>query len=67
MNNERLATKVDWEGGVLAAIIYGIHADQIADPEVAALWREAEKAHAVLEPTLRDLERRLRAANQRDE
>jgi hypothetical protein len=65
MNNERLATKVDWEGGVLPAITYGIRANQIADPEIAALWSEAEKTHALLEPVIRDIERRLRTVNQR--
>lgn len=66
MSTARLATKVDWEGGVLSAITYGMHAGQIADPEIAALWSQAETAYAALEPVIRDIERRLRATGNLD-
>lgn len=64
MSNERLATKVDWEGGVLPAITYGIRSNEIADPEIAELWAKAEKAYGALAPIVRTIETRLRAANQ---
>jgi hypothetical protein len=66
MSNSRLATKVDCEGGVLRAITYGMRSEQIADPEIAALWSQAEKAYAGLEPVIREIERRLRATGHFD-
>ena len=64
MSNERLATKVDWEGGVLTAITYGLSSDEIADQEMAALWAQAEKAYSDLAPIVRKIESQLRQANQ---
>jgi hypothetical protein len=53
---------VDWEGGIIATLDYGIRSEQIADPEVAAMWHEAEKIYDELAPVLVELDRRMRDA-----
>lgn len=50
LNNEQLANKIDWEGGIIAAIEWGIHAGDIEDPEVASLWAEIEVGYSLLYP-----------------
>jgi hypothetical protein len=62
MTTARLVKKVDWEGGVEDAIRYGIHSSQIADPDLAEMWRELERLYGEIEPKLRGVERRLREA-----
>ena len=62
ISNDRLTRKVDWEGGIIAALDYGIRSEQIADPEIAALWHEAEAIYDALAPVLLDLDRRMRKA-----
>lgn len=62
-SRERLASKIEWEGGVLESIDYGITTDMLpeGDTELAELWAEmvpayekaaalADKVHALLEP-----------------
>jgi hypothetical protein len=44
----QLVAKVEWEGGVLDTIEYGIHSDEIADEGLASAWAEAEAAHTQL-------------------
>jgi hypothetical protein len=51
-NRDGLAQKIRWEGGLLAALDYGIKARDIADPELAALWRRLERAYARMAPLL---------------
>lgn len=51
LTNEDLAAKVEWEGGVAEAISYGIDADQLVDPEVAALWQRAIEQFEALRQT----------------
>jgi hypothetical protein len=45
------ASKVDWEGGVYAALEYGLSADELPEghPELEAIWREMERKYADLE------------------
>lgn len=50
MDRMRLAQKVEWEGGVLAAMEYGIHAEQIDDGEVRRVWDALERAYRELTP-----------------
>jgi hypothetical protein len=58
----RLADKVGWEGGILAAIDYGIRSEDIADPEVAALWAKIEGLYDQMTPALGRLDVRIRRA-----
>jgi hypothetical protein len=62
LDRQLLAHKVQWEGGVLGALQYGIQSDQIADPELARAWAEIERLYGQLAPKVADLERRLERA-----
>lgn len=46
-----VANKVEWEGGVIQAMMWGITPDMIADHDLAAAWA---KVHAVL-PTIHEI------------
>jgi hypothetical protein len=59
MSIGRLARKVQWEGGVLEAVQYGIRAEQIADPELSASWRRIEEMWASLQPAVAAVDGRL--------
>lgn len=49
MNAQEFATKVDWEGGIVDALDYGLHADDLDDePDTAPLkqaWAELERIY----------------------
>ena len=47
--NIELANKIEWEGGLYYAVEYGITSKDIADPEIAALWLQSEKAYKTLQ------------------
>jgi hypothetical protein len=62
-SHEDLVSRIEGEGGVLEAVDYGVHADDMpeSDTELAELWAEmetayrkaatlADKVHALLEP-----------------
>jgi hypothetical protein len=46
-----VGSKVDWEGGLVEALDYGIKADDMpeGDTELIEAWTELQAAHAVLE------------------
>ncbi|MEX0796986.1 MAG: hypothetical protein WD274_09855 [Acidimicrobiia bacterium] len=54
-----LAAKVEWEGGIIPALEYGIRYQHIEDPEVARLWAELEQRHDELAPLVTQLEKLL--------
>jgi len=58
----RLATKVGWEGGILATIDYGVRSADIDDPEVATLWAEIEALYDQMVPVMGKVDRRIREA-----
>ena len=60
-DRELLASKIQWEGGVIGALEYGLKPDDIGDPELRAAWQQLQQAHAELRPLIQDFERRLRA------
>jgi hypothetical protein len=60
-DRDLLASKIRWEGGVLAALDYGLHPDDIGDPELRSAWERLQQLHAEIRPLVRDFERRLRA------
>ena len=62
MTTARLAQKIEWEGGVLGALEYGIMAEDIADPALAAAWGVAREAYADMMPGVAAMDKRLRAA-----
>jgi hypothetical protein len=61
-SNERLAQKIRWEGGLVAALEYGIRATDIEDPEVAKLWRRLERSFGTFSPLLDEASERLGVA-----
>jgi hypothetical protein len=58
-DRDLLASKIQWEGGVLAALDYGLRSDDIRDPDLRAAWQRLQNLHAELRPLVRDFERRL--------
>jgi hypothetical protein len=62
LTTERLARKIRWEGGLLAALEYGIKAEDIADPEISALWARLAKAYDELAPLVDEAAGRLDVA-----
>lgn len=57
-----LAQKIRWEGGVLAALDYGIKPDEIEDAQLATLWRELDEAYRRFSPLLEEVAERLDVA-----
>lgn len=49
---EDLRGKVDWEGGVLDAIEYGIKPAEVPEGELRDLWTQACALHEQLDPVL---------------
>lgn len=62
MNKADLKAKIEWEGGVAAALTYGIRAAEIADPKLAELWTEALTINAELESVIAEITQELRNA-----
>jgi hypothetical protein len=62
LSNEDLSRKIRWEGGILAALDYGIRAADVADPEVRKLWARLERSYRTLEPLLDEAADRLGVA-----
>ena len=60
-DRDLLASKIRWEGGVIAALDYGLHPEDIGDPELRSAWERLQRLHAEIRPLIRDFERRLRA------
>jgi hypothetical protein len=58
----RLASKVDWEGGILATLDYGISDDEIEDPELAYLWGRLRDLYDPMAPLMDRVDAILRAA-----
>jgi hypothetical protein len=52
MDKAALAQKVRWEGGLWAALEYGISPDDIADPELAALWARLAESYREIAPLI---------------
>jgi hypothetical protein len=50
MDRQRLAEKVAWEGGVFAALRYGLRSEEIADPKLRALWARMERKYQAITP-----------------
>lgn len=62
LDADRLAQKIRWEGGLWAALEFGIRADDITDPELADLWSRLERGYRELAPLLDEARSRLDVA-----
>lgn len=59
---ERLARRVATEGGIVAALDYGIRGSDIGDIEVAGAWAELQGLYEQMVPLMDRLDRRIRQA-----
>jgi hypothetical protein len=62
MSLRQLAEKVDWEGGPLEALEYGITAEDVEDPSVRELWQELQDRYRALTPLVHAIRVKLRSA-----
>ena len=60
-DRDLLASKIRWEGGVLATLAYGLRPEDIGDPELRLAWARLQQAHAKIRPLIRDFEELLRS------
>jgi hypothetical protein len=60
-DRDLLAYKINWEGGVLATLDYGLRPEDIADEDLRAVWTELHALHGRMRPLIKDLERQLKA------
>ena len=42
MNREDFIAKIDWEGGILGALDYGLRSEDCDDPELKTTWQQLE-------------------------
>ena len=56
------AHKVAWEGGITATLDYGIHPDELEDPEVAACWGRLRDHYDAMQKDMAWLDLQLRGA-----
>ncbi len=61
MTPQDLLDKIEWEGGLVESIAYGIDSTEVPE-EVEILWRHAEQAYDALEPLAMKIERVLEEA-----
>jgi hypothetical protein len=45
-----VAGKIEWEGGIMEALDYGIRSGDMPDDELRDAWDKLEKAHAAMAP-----------------
>ena len=58
----RLAARVGAEGGIVAAIDYGVRDTDIEDANVAAVWAEVQRLYERMVPLMDQLDRQIREA-----
>ena len=58
MTPQDLLSKIEWEGGIIEAIAYGINSTEVPE-SVETLWRLAEEAYDTIEPLGFQIERAL--------
>ena len=59
---DQLYHKIRWEGGVMEAMEWGIHHEDIEDPDIAAKWKVAEELYSQLRMLLPHLQKDINAA-----
>jgi hypothetical protein len=58
-DRDLLAYKIQWEGGVLATLDYGLQPEDIEDERLRAAWGELRELHGRLRPLVKSFERLL--------
>lgn len=59
-DRDLLASKIEWEGGIVSALEYGIRSGDIEDSDLRVRWRTMEMLWDELRPLIRDFDVRLR-------
>lgn len=62
MTTRQVRDKVEWEGGVVSTLNYGLRAEDIRDAKLASLWREAQEIQSELSSVVAEINQSLRAA-----
>lgn len=62
MTRRQVRDKVEWEGGVVSTLNYGLRAEDIEDPKLASLWSEAQQIQSELSSVVAEINQSLRAA-----
>lgn len=62
LNDDALAQKIRWEGGLWAALEYGIAAEDIENPQLADLWERMRRAFRDFAPLFEEVQARLDVA-----
>lgn len=61
MSPQEFASRVDWEGGVLGALLYGLRSEDLsnADPALRTAWQSLEVAWDSFQPWLAKVQAQL--------
>jgi hypothetical protein len=60
MSKADVKAKVEWEGGIVATLNYGLRSEDIADPALAKLWAEAIAINRDLDSVVAEIREALR-------
>jgi len=63
LNEDALAQKIRWEGGLWATLEYGIAPEDIENPQLADLWERMGRAFRDLAPLFEEVQARLDVAH----
>lgn len=69
MTEQELIDKIEWEGGILAALDYGLgpeDLDEDADPQFRSLWLDLCAAWTKLDPVMRRFEHHIAESDYED-
>lgn len=58
MSEEEFVAKIDWEGGVMSALEYGLRQDDLEEPNtpLGHAWGELQMAYRALNPKIKVVE-----------
>jgi len=60
-DRDLLAYKIQWEGGVIATLDYGLLPEDIADSDLRTAWAELRDLQAQMRTLIKDFQNRLTA------
>lgn len=58
-DRDLLKYKINWEGGVLAALDYGLRPEDIEDERLRVAWAELRELHGRIRPLMKSFEQLL--------
>lgn len=59
MDLPSLRNKIDWEGGIIGALQYGVRDDDIDDEELSEMWYEIQRQWENLDADMSEFEDEL--------